>query len=311
MNGIPYFDAHCDTISCCEKLGWSLRHSPGHLDLERLGAYDKAAQVFAIYHNLAKAPVDGMFAECKRQRDVFARELERNADAVALCRTAAEVERANAEHKVAAMLSCEGAELLNCDPDNLDWAREAGVRLINLTWNHANFLCGTHMSEQERGLNDLGRAFVRRAQETGIRIDVSHCSDAAFWDLVKITLQPIVASHSNARAVCGQTRNLTDDMFRAVVETGGFVGINFYAYFVEESGKASMDDALRHFDHFIALGGEKHIGLGLDLDGCNALAGGMRGVQDLTMLWEAMERHGYGKALRDDIFFNNLLRALG
>lgn len=311
MTGIPYFDAHCDTISCCEKLGSSLRENGGHLDLKRLKAFDRAAQVFAIFHDLAQAPADGMFAECKRQQAVFARELAQNADIAAHCRTAEEARRANAEGKVAAFLSCEGAELLNCDPDQLDWASKNGVKAINLTWNHANALAGSHMSESERGLNDLGRAFVREAQRRNILIDVSHCSDAAFWDLMKITERPVVATHSDARAICGHTRNLTDDMFRAVVDTGGVVGVNFYVRFVASDSGATMDDVLRHFDRFLELGGAKHIGLGADLDGCEQLAGGMRGVEEMPLLYEALRRHGYDDALLEDIFFNNFLRVFG
>ncbi len=311
MNNIPYFDAHCDTISCCTEDGRALRENGGHLDLLRLKAFRRAAQFFAIYHDLAEAPPDGMFAVCQRQRETFVRELAKNEDIAVQCRTKTEVERANAEGRVAAILSCEGAELLNCDPEKLDWAQSVGVKAINLTWNHANFLCGTHMSETKRGLNDLGRAFVREAQRRGILVDVSHCSDAAFWDLMDVTEAPVIATHSDARAVCDNTRNLTDDMFRAVVETGGFVGFNFCTWFVSGGDEASLDDAARHFEHFLELGGAKHIGLGADWDGCDSLAGGLRGVQDLPRLWEELRRRGFDEALLEDVFYNNLLRVLG
>ncbi len=308
---IPYFDAHCDTISCgCEKNGAALRENGGHLDLLRLRAYDKAAQVFAMYHDLSFAPADGMFAECRRQEAIFTRELEKNADIAARCRTGEDVRRANAAGKVAALLSCEGAELLDCDPEKLDWAQEVGVRAVNLTWNHANLLSGANCSEPERGFNDLGRAFVRAAQRRDILIDVSHCSDPAFWDLMKITEKPVLASHSNARALCPHTRNLTDDMFRAVAQTGGVVGINLYVDFLAADGKADMEAVLRHFDHFLALGGEKHLALGADLDGCEKLGGGLRGVQDMPLLWEALRAHGYDEALLENAFYNNLLRVL-
>ena len=307
---IPYFDAHCDTVSRCEKRGCPMRGNDGQLDLLRLRAYRKAAQFFAIFHDSAKAPPDGMFAECQRQQALFARELAANTDIAAQCRNAAEVERANADGKVAALLSCEGAELLDCDPANLDWARAAGVRAVNLTWNHINGLAGSHRDAPERGLSDLGRAFVKRAQELDIFIDVSHCSDAAFWDLMDITQKPVLATHSNARAVCGHTRNLTDGMFRAITETGGVVGVNFYTAFVADEEAQTLDGVLRHFDHFLALGGAKHLALGADLDGCDALAGGLRGVQDMPRLWDALRMHGYDDALLEDIFYNNLLRVL-
>lgn len=310
MNSIPYFDAHCDTVSRCAHDGRSLRENEGQLDLSRLARFDRAAQFFAIYHNLSYAPAEGMFAVCKRQYEVFLREMELNSDIARQCTCADDVARANAEGKAAAILSCEGAELLNCDVEKLEWARDAGIKAINLTWNHANFLCGSHCSEPERGLNELGRAFVREAQKRGIFIDVSHCSDAAFRDLMDITERPVLATHSCSRAVCGTSRNLTDDMFRAIVGSGGFVGVNFYTKFVSDAD-ATMDELLRHFDRFLELGGEKHIGLGGDLDGCDRLAGGMRGVQDMELLWDAMLRHGYGEALAEDIFYNNLLRVLG
>ena len=303
---IPYFDAHCDTLSLCAGDGRALRHNAGQLDLARLSAYSKAAQCFAIFHPLRLAPEEGMLAECKRQQALFVRELANNADLAVPCRTGEEIERANAAGKIAALLTCEGSELLNCDPERLTWAHEVGIRMINLTWNHANLLCGSNRHEPERGLNDLGRAFVRRAQALDILIDVSHCSDAAFWDVMQITEKPIVASHSDARAICPHPRNLTDDMFRAIMETGGAVGINYYTGFAGES----MDELIAHIDRFMELGGEKHLCLGGDLDGCDALVGGMAGVQDVPALWRALAGRGWERGALEDLFYNNLLRVL-
>lgn len=310
MDNILYFDAHCDTISRCAKLGCGLRENDGHLDLLRLREYRRAAQVFAIFFDSAAAPPEGMFAECRRQQALFARELAQNGDLAVPCRTGAEVVQANDGGKIAALLSCEGGELLDCDPEKLDWAKQAGVVSVNLTWNHANGLSGSHREAPERGLSDRGRAFVRRAGELGIRLDVSHCSDAAFWDLVKLTEQPVIATHSDARAICPHTRNLTDDMFRAIAESGGVVGLNFYTAFVAPSGEPTMDDILRHFDHFLSLGGENHIALGADLDGCSALAGGLRGAEDMPRLWQALYDHGYDLNLLEKIFYRNWLRVL-
>lgn len=307
---IPYFDAHCDTIGNCKWHKLEMRRNPGYLDLERMAAYRKAAQFFAIYHPLHKAPADGMFAVARRQQEFFAGEMAKVPDLAVHCRTAREVAEANAGGKIAAVLTCEGSELLNCDPANLDWAQSVGVRAINLTWNHANFLCGSHKSEPERGLNSLGKEFVRQAQSRGILIDVSHCSDPAFWDLAAITEKPILASHSNSRAVCGHTRNLTDDMFRAIMETGGAAGINFYAAFVTGGKTATLEDAAAHVDHFMELGGAKNVCLGGDWDGCREVAGDMRGIEDLPAFWEVLARRGYPEDVLEDLFYNNLLRVL-
>lgn len=304
---IPYFDAHCDTISCCKRDGRSLRENAGCLDLVRLKRFSKAAQFFAMFCD--GGGQNDLFAEAQAQRAVFARELAESGGLAVQCRSRAEVEAANAAGKVAALLSCEGAELLDCDPEKLEWAYGVGVKAINLTWNHANLLSGSHRDEPERGLSGVGKAFVRRAQELGILIDVSHCSDAAFWDLIGMTERPVIASHSNARAVCSHTRNLSDDMFRAICETGGAAGLNFYGPFVSAEDP-SMDAVVRHIEHWLSLGGEKHVGLGADWDGCDVLAGGLRGAQDVSLLWEALARRGYDDALLNDLFYNNWLRLM-
>ncbi len=309
MNGsIPYFDGHSDTISECTHQGWSLRENEGHLDLIRLSRFQKAAQVFALFANAAKFPAGTLFTECQKQHDVFLTELAKNADMAVLCRTGAEIAGANAAGKAAALLSVEGAELLDCEPEKLETAAAWGVKLVNITWNHKNALSGANVEATDSGLTDRGRAFAREAVRLGILLDVSHLSDPGFWDLAEMGLGPIVATHSNARALCGHPRNLTDDMFRAIRDSGGTAGFNLCDEFV--GGTASLDDAVRHIEHFLALGGEKTVSLGGDWDGC-VLSCGWQGVQDLPQLWDALEKRGYDRPLLEDIFYNNWLRVLG
>ena len=181
------------------------------------------------------------------------------------------------------------------------------MRLLNPVWNRANVLSGTNAEEPERGLSAEGRDFIHALEEYGIYPDVSHLSDAGFWDLVHIARRPIVASHSNARVVCPHRRNLTDDQFRAIRDSGGVVGLNLYLHFV---GQPTMDALVAHVEHFLALDGEKTLCLGGDLDGCEALAAGMAGMQDVPKLYEALKARGYGDALLEDIFWNNLRRLI-
>ena len=310
MNAIPYFDAHCDTLSRCLERDACLWENDGQLDLKRLGGFAGRGQVFAIYHDSAVPAEGGLFAMCRRQQALFADACKKHADRMTQCRNGRQIDAAVAAGRLAAVLSVEGGELLDCDPEKLDWAREAGVRCVNLTWNHANALSGSNVEERERGLSGAGREFVRQAQSRNILIDVSHLSDPGFWDLVDITEKPIVATHSNARALCGHTRNLTDDMFRAIVQTGGVVGINFWVRFVRDTAEPTMDDLNGHIDRFMELGGAGHLCLGGDLDGCDELAGGMTGVQDVPRLWRALADRGYTKQELEDLFFNNLRRVL-
>lgn len=305
---IPYFDGHCDTVSECTHQGWSLREAPGQLDLARLRRFQKAAQVFAIFANAARFPEGTLWDECRKQHGVFERELALNADMAVFCPRGADIAAACEAGKVAALLSIEGAELLDCDPDKLETAADWGVRLVNITWNHVNALSGTNVEAPDRGLTDRGRAFVREAYGLGVLPDVSHLSDPGFWDVAEMALGPMVASHSNARALCGHSRNLTDDMFRAIRDSGGAAGLNMYEDFI--GGAHALDDAVRHVDHFMELGGEKTLALGGDWDGCELFAG-WTGVQDLPQLWNALAERGYDRRTLEDIFFNNWLRVLG
>lgn len=305
---IPYFDAHCDTISACAFQSRALRKNEGHLDLERLLGFSKAAQVFAMYADADVFPAGSLPQQCQKMHDVLQEEVARNSDILTFCHQGRGVKAANAQGKIAALLSIEGGELLNCDPANLERAKSWGVRCINTTWNHANALSGCHKENPEQGLTDIGREWIKESQRLGIFADVSHLSDPGFWDIIEMTTQPVIATHSNSRTVCDHTRNLTDDMFKAICQTGGVVGVNFWLTFV--GGTHSMDDVLRHVDHFMELGGAKHLALGGDLDGCAALAGGMKGLEDLHMFWEALSAHGYDDATLEDIFYNNLLRVM-
>lgn len=325
---ISYFDAHCDTVYRCMETGEAsaleygesreeqrryyaasghLRKNGGHIDLERGRQFRRCAQFFALFHDAAEAPADGMWAQCQRMHDFFLREMADNADIARHCRTGAEVDEAVAQGKVAALLSIEGADLIDCDVHRIETVAGWGVRLLNPVWNRANVLSGTNAEEPERGLSAEGRDFIRVMEEYGIYPDVSHLSDAGFWDLVRMARRPIIASHSNARAICPHRRNLTDDQFRAIRDLGGVVGLNLYLHFV---GESTMDALVAHVEHFLALGGEKTLCLGGDMDGCEALAGGMTGMQDMPKLYDALKARGYGEALLEDIFWNNLRRLI-
>ena len=325
---IPYFDAHCDTIYRCLETGETsaleygedreeqrryyaasvhLRKNGGHIDLERGLKFRRCAQFFALFHDAAEAPADGMWAQCQRMHDFFLREMADNADIVRHCRTGGEVDVTVVEGKVAALLSIEGADLIDCDVHKIETVSGWGVRLLNPVWNRANVLSGTNAEEPERGLSAEGRDFIHVLEEHEIYPDVSHLSDSGFWDLVRMAKRPIVASHSNARAVCPHRRNLTDDQFRAIRDLGGVVGLNLYLDFV---GQPTMDALAAHVEHFLNLNGEKTVCLGGDLDGCEALAAGMTGMQDAPKLYDALKARGYSEALLEDIFWNNLRRLI-
>ena len=307
--GIDLFDGHCDTILACLLRGGGFARNGGHLDLERAGAYRRYAQFFALYGEPEDFSEALSFREIfGREHALFRRELEANGARMALCATAGEAEAAFAAGKVAAFLSVEGAELLDCSLERLEEARELGVRSVNLTWNHANALSGTNAEEPERGLSPQGRAFVRKLEALGMLADVSHLSDAGFWDVADTLSGPFWASHSNSRAVLSHPRNLTDEQFTAIIEHDGVAGLNLYADFL--GGAPDVDTVIAHLDHWLELGGARHIALGGDLDGCNRLPAGFTGVESWPLLYEALLRRNTPEDLVRDLFFNNLMRVV-
>lgn len=308
MRKIPYFDGHCDTIYRCFETGEPMCCNGGHIALDRLDGFSAYAQIFTMFWSAAEAPQAGMFSVLNRQHDLFLREMEANSGKISHCRTAAEIRTAWDTGKAAAVLSMEGGDLIECDPERLELVWSWGVKLLNPTWNCANALSGTHREDPERGLSDLGRVFAREAQRLGIYLDVSHLSRPGFWDLMDLTEKPIVASHSNSSVVYPHSRGLDDDQFRAIAETGGVVGINLYADFIGQTPK--MEDLMRHIEHFLDLGGEKTVALGGDLDGCDETVAEIHGVQDVPKLWQALESRGYPQQLLEDIFFRNWMRLM-
>ena len=303
---IPYFDAHCDTIGMALGAEESLRRNRHCIDLERGMTLGRYAQIFALYDDVDHTPAAQMWERCCYLHRRLEKELAENRDRVALCRIGTEIDRAISENRTAALLSIESADLLQSRIERIETVAGWGTRLMNLTWNHANAISGSNARESERGLSAHGRDFVRELEAYGIYADVSHLSDAGFWDLVRMARQPIVASHSNARALCPHGRNLTDDMFRAVRDSGGVVGINYYKGFV--GGSSDLDALARHIEHFLALDGEKTLCFGSDFDGCDPLTDGITGLESVPGLYAFLRQRGYSEALLKDLFWNNLRR---
>ena len=309
---VPVFDLHCDTALAL--LGetvnepGSLRKNELHIDLERAKQLPGYCQCFACFttpfmEEWFKTTPTLVF---EREIATIQRELDKNHDLMELAYSAAEVEELRAKGKMAAILTIEGPAGFGFDPELLENLYQIGFRISTLGWNEKNPLTGSHRTGG--GLTDMGRAYVKEAQRVGMRVDVSHISDEAFWDIMKITQAPIVATHSSSRAVFDSSRNLTDDMFKAILETGGVAGINLYEGFIGQEGKADIDSACDHIFHFLELDpAGKHIALGGDLDGCDPLVAGLEGIQGYPKLAERLRERGLSQELIWNIFWNNAI----
>lgn len=298
------FDAHCDTALELWLRGEGLLENTCHIDLQKARAFSAYAQVFAFCSYAGQT--DG--APCTQEEFLtlplkkLREEVGKNHAAFAASRV--EVLRTIAEGRTAVLLSVEGPEVIGCDAARL--AELDGFVMSTLTWNADNALAGCHLSD--KGLTARGLDYVRTAQARDILIDVSHLGERAFWDLVDITYAPILASHSNCRALCNHTRNLTDDQLRAIADTGGAVGLNLYPPFLGEN--ADFSTLFAHLEHILTLCGETHVILGGDLDGCATLARGFSDLSDYAAFYTYLQSRGYGDTLLNSIFFDNLLLLL-
>lgn len=302
------FDGHCDTLSRCLRTKESFLNAAGHWNLDKVKTFTSCAQFFAAFGGWEPRPEISLYPEFLAQEALLKRELQANRDAMVLCGTARACRAAWAEGKVAAFFSVEGAELLDCDEEKLQAAWAMGVRAVNLTWNFPNALSGTNLIEPERGLSQRGRDFVARMNALGVLVDVSHLSDPGFWDVVKVTRAPIIASHSNSREMHFHPRNLTDDQFTAIMELSGTVGLNLAGDFLAQ--EPTLDDVVRVLEHFLDLGGEDTVALGGDWDGIDRMPAEISDVTGWAVFYQRLQALGYSQELLDKLFYQNLMRVV-
>lgn len=301
---MKYFDLHCDTITECYEKHLSLKSNRLNISLEKGLKYESWAQIFAIWLKDEQRGEEAFryFSDVVK---FFNEEMAKNAETVTFCRTSEEIKKAAEESKEIALLSIEGAGALAGKMQHLYDARNAGVRLITLTWNGRCETGDGCKVQDAGGLTPFGVDLVREMNKLNIIVDVSHLSEPGFWDVARHAQKPFVATHSDSRAICDCERNLTDDQFREIVQVGGLVGINYFDKFLSQS-HAAFDDIFRHVDHFLNLGGEKVVAMGSDFDGCK-LADGIRGLEDMDSLYDAI-RGEFGEEIADSIFYANAYR---
>jgi len=208
-----------------------------------------------------------------------------------------------------AFLTIEGGEAFGDDEDNVERLAQAGVLTAALTWNYQNLIAQPAALGNDQGLTSFGRQIVRRMQQHHMAADVSHLNERGFWDLIEMGVVPM-ASHSCVRALCDHSRNLTDDQLRALFEQKGFVGVNFYSFFLHPEGKADLDTVIDHMAYMCDLGGEDCVGFGSDFDGIDCWPDGLRTAADVPALLDRMRARGFGEKLVEKIAGLNFKRYL-
>lgn len=287
-------DAHCDTLL---RLEGGL--PPGPVSLGTLRRGGVGLQVFALFHG-GRPPLTGAI---QRALDQLAR-----LSSLDIPLLAGPLPK-RPPLEPTAVLSIEGSEILEDSLEALTRFRRLGVRMMNLTWNHPN-TAGMPAMAGRGPLTAFGYRLVDAMGREGVLCDVSHLNEDGFWTVLERSRLPVVASHSCARALCDHPRNLTDRQIKALIEAGGFMGINFCPAFLREDGQATLSDICCHIDHVAQLGGIGILGMGSDFDGIDHVPLGMEDAGCYPALYERLSRMGYRPEDIAAIAGGNLYRTL-
>lgn len=338
-------DMHCDTISELFKKrqkgkNANLLENDGHIDIKRLKKSGYILQNFAMF--VEKEAQPDPWKQVMDLCEIYESEVEKNSNLIAKVLSFQDIEKNRKEGKVSGFLTVEEGGVCGGDIKKLNTLYEKGVRMMTLTWNYKNELgypnidkplgklvrerAATKPSEEANrmvweylntpnardGLTEMGVEFVWQMEEMGMIIDVSHMSDAGFYDVLKYTKNPFVASHSNARSLCSCVRNLNDDMIRKLADRGGVTGLNFCADFLIQlpvgvHNPGTVDAIVQHAKHIANIGGMECLGLGSDFDGIDTHEE-LPGAEAMDRLYTALQKGGFSESQIDMIFFKNVLR---
>ena len=317
-------DTHCDTLKCLmpmftlprnsqwddrSDIGMGVRSKLGHIDIPRLREGGVNCQVFAI-SSVRDRTRPYALRTAMEMIDIFYRECEKNSDSITPVTTHDDILKATGEGKVAAMLSIEGADVIEGKIGLLRVFHRLGVRMVGLVHSLRNELAdGVADRRTKGGLSELGVQAVEELDRLGVLIDVSHLSDAGFWDLMDVAKGPVMASHSNARAVCDHPRNMTDKMIEAISDRGGVMGMNFAPGFVHPT-HATVQGVVDHVDHIVGLVGPDHVGLGSDFDGISYTPVGLEDVTRMPNITVEIVKRGYSEEDIKKILGGNHLRLI-
>jgi membrane dipeptidase len=302
-------DAHCDTALSVQESGADFYENDFQLNLKKLCDTRDRLQFFAAFAYPVQFRNNELTKVLSIIDQVYLAE-EKYPDKIKVCLDAQAIDKAVLDGKVAALLSIEGGECLNGELSVLRQLYRLGVRSMLLAWNHRNLLADGAEETNGGGLSEFGRQVVSEMERIGMLVDVSHLCEASFNDVMALVSKPVIASHSNARAVCDNPRNLRDPQLLAIKNNGGVIGINFYTHFLNNSPKATMDDVLRHIEYICSVVGEDHIGIGTDYDGIESAPDGLDSTHLLPALFERLARLNYSESFIEKFAGMNLMRVL-
>ena len=319
----PYIDMHCDTLMKAWMKGkkdlFQLKNTM--TDVQRLQAGGCRAQFFAIFLlpvTLKKKlgpffPKDETYIA--KLCGIYQNTLQRHPGQIGPALSCAQLEQNAAAGRLSGVLTMEDGRAVAGRLENLDRFYQMGVRVLGLTWNHANCFGAPNAADEQtmaQGLTAFGKESIAYMNQLGMGIDVSHLSDGGFWDVARLSQKPFFATHSNCRALNPHPRSLTDEMIRALAEKGGVMGLNFGPQFLTADTKCKdsrIDAMLAQLRHMVKVGGIGCAAIGTDFDG---VSGNMQiaSASEMPLLFEAMEQAGFTADEIETIACKNVQRVL-
>lgn len=261
-------DAHCDSIQLVDEGKFPL------VNPRNFSSKHNQLQFVAMFVCAKDGVLENAYKKTVRYIGHFAIEMQKEKDKVVQVRTYADIESAFSEGKHAALLTIEGGSGIKGSAQVLKDFYDVGVRVFGLAWLSNELAKSNRIAsgEEDTGLTDLGRKVIEAGNELGMIYDVSHLSDKSFWDLAEISKKPIIATHSNFRALCPHSRNLTDEMARHIVKNDGIIGLNMYPEFIDfDKSNQTVDRFFDHLDYCVDKFGSDNIGFGGDIDGTSGM----------------------------------------
>jgi membrane dipeptidase len=307
-------DLHCDALYQMVTRNYLITDKEGpagyspQISAKSLREGGVDVQTFAVW--VPSNRVSDYVAYGKQALEKF-QAVTKEASPLMQARSANDIYLAKEQGRIAALLSIEGAEAIGDKAENLRGWAEAGLVLVGLIWNRKNAFCDAAQAKEKPfgGLSKEGEALVDLAAELGILLDVSHASDDSFWDVMRRTTRPVIASHSSSRAVYTHARNLDDEQIRAIRATGGVIGVNFHSPFLSAKRPVTIDEVVEHVLHIMKTGGASVAALGTDFDGDIVAPRGLESAAKLPALTEALSAQGVSSEDLELFLGKNFLRS--
>jgi len=316
-------DAHCDTVDrLITGADLNTRSAKGQVDIPRLIEGGIDVQVFACCAG-GPGKSHGYYAQLATKKlNTLRQQFNKHSKSIELALKLSDIYKANQNGKISAILAIESGQAIENDVNRLRSFYNLGVRIMTIMWKSTDWADASQEKIKHNGLTDFGKSVVKEMNRLGMIVDVSHSADKTVVDVLKTSSEPIIASHSCARAICDHPRNLSDQLIKNIASSGGLVCVNFYALYLDYKFKTEFDKkrksdppsytkVIDHIEHIIKVGGIDAVGLGSDFDGRIIPPKGLEDTSKMPKITEALLTRGYLEEEIVKIMGGNFLRVFG